>query len=351
VLRHKLDPRGRDLNTFRDGSRGAELNDLTGGQEHFHAFLTRTDADGKTYIVHGHNLIAVTEVLGLDRFKRLSGALTVSADDIRRVRAWDTEQARKEVKSRARVAECVLTKSQTPLEAAAMDGAKLALGYDDKFLYAKWTVESQGQLKNAGTDFHRYFKTGAYVDLVIGADPAADATRRAPVAGDVRVLITTVDGKSQVVLYQAVAPGGAGADAWETTTPAAGTTRFDRVVRFPDAVVAVRPTNGGGYTVEAALPLAALGLKPADGARLRFDWGVQSTDDGATAKRRGYWSNVLANGTTDEAIEARLEPHLWGTLVFALKSAEERRIDGPTGSGRDPKNDLDSILDGLKKKP
>jgi hypothetical protein len=351
VLRHKFDPRGRDLNTFRDGSRGADLNDMTGGQEHFHAFLTRTDADGKTYIVHGHNLIAVTEVLGLDRFKRLSGALTVLADDIRRVRAWDTEQARKEVKSRARVAECVLTKTQTPLEAASMDGAKLALGYDDKFLYAKWTVEHQGQLKNAGTDFHRYFKTGAYVDLVVGADPAADAARRAPVAGDVRVLVTAVDGKPQVVLYQAVAPGGAGADAWETTTPAAGTTKFDRVVRLPDAMVAVRPTNSGGYTVEAALPLAALGLKPADGVRLRFDWGVQSTDDGATAKRRAYWSNVLANGTTDEAIEARLEPHLWGTLAFALKSAEERRLDGQTGSGRDPKNDLDSILDGLKKKP
>ncbi|MBA4191356.1 MAG: hypothetical protein C0467_25530 [Planctomycetaceae bacterium] len=351
VLRHKLDPRGRDLNTFRDGSRGADLNDLTGGQEHFHAFFTRTDTDGKTYIVHGHNLIAVTEVLGLDRFKRLSGAITVSADDIRRVRAWDTEQARKEVKSRARVAECVLTKSATPLEASSMEGAKLALGYDDKFLYAKWTVENQGQLKNAGTDFHRYFKTGAYVDLMLGTDPAADGTRQGPTRGDVRVLITVVDGKPQVVLYQAVAPGGAAGDAWETSTPAAGTTKFDRVVRFPEAVVAVRLTNGGGYTVEAVLPLATLGLKPADGVHLRFDWGVQSTDDGASAKRRAYWSNVLANGTTDEAIEARLEPHLWGTLAFALKSAEERRLDDKTTPGRDPKNDLDSILDGLKKKP
>ncbi len=351
VLRHKLDPRGRDLGTYRDGSRGADLNDMTGGQEHFHAFLTRTDADGKTYIVHGHNLIAVTEVLGLDRFKRMSGTLAVAPDDIRRVRAWDTEQARKEVKSRARVAECVLTKAGTSLEASSMEGAKLALGYDEKFLYAKWTVENQGQLKNTGPDFHRYFKTGAYVDLVLGTDPAADPTRQGPVAGDVRILITSVDGKPQVVLYQAVSPGGAAADAWETSTPAAGTTKFDRVVRFPDAVVAVRSTNGGGYTVEAALPLAALGLKPADGMRLRFDWGVQSTDDGATAKRRAYWSNVLANGTTDEAIEARLEPHLWGTLAFVLKSSEERRLDNTTTPGRDPKNDLDSILDGLKKKP
>lgn len=351
VLRHKIDPRGRDLNTFRDGSRGADLNDMTGGQEHFHAFLTRTDADGKTYIVHGHNLIAVTEVVGLDRFKRLSGALTVSADDIRRVRAWDTEQARKEVKSRARVAECVLTKSATPLLASWMENAKLALGYDAKFLYATWAVEHQGQLKNTGSDFHRYFKTGAYVDLVLGTDPAADPIRQTPVRGDVRVLITSVDGKPQAVLYQAVAPGAAPSDAWETSTPAAGTTKFDRVTRFTDAVVAVRPTNGGGYTVEAALPLATLGLKPADGTRLRFDWGVQSTDDGATAKRRAYWSNVLANGTTDEAIEARLEPHLWGTLAFVLKSAEERRLDGALAPGRDPKNDIDSILDGLKKKP
>lgn len=350
VLRHKLDPRGRDLQTFRDGKRGAKLEDLTAGQEHFHAYFTRTEADGRSYIVHGHNLIAVTEVLGLDRFQRLGGALSVSVEDVRRVRDWQAEQARREVKSQARVAECLFVKDAAPREAAAMEGAKLALGVDDSRLYVRWTLDGPTRLRNTGSDFHRYFKTGAYVDLMLGADPAADAARRSPALGDLRLLVTMVDDRPQVVLYQPAAGAGVAGEAWETSTPAGGSTRFDRVVRLPVAVVSVQTPKGGGVVVDAAIPLAALGLKPAAEQRLRFDWGVQTSDDGAVAKRRSYWSNVLANGTTDEAVEARLEPHLWGQLVFTTKTAEERRLDAASAPDRGAKSVADDLLEDLDKK-
>ena len=78
--------------------------------------------------------------------------------------------------------------------------------------------------------------------------------------------------------------------------------------------------------LNATVPLKTLGLRIQEGVPLQMDWGLLSTEDGFTVKRRRYWSNQLANGTTDEALEARLEPHLWGSLVFVAGSSDERRL-------------------------
>jgi hypothetical protein len=77
-------------------------------------------------------------------------------------------------------------------------------------------------------------------------------------------------------------------------------------------VVTVQP---GGYTVEAAVPLAALGWRPEPGKRLKADFGVLLGDAaGETTIERAYWSNRSANFTTDVPGEAMLHPNFWGTL-------------------------------------
>src|SRR5262249_51525050 len=82
-------PRFRDLRDGRsrpwsmlDHNRGMILEDVTAGQEHFRGYFCRA-ADGKYYVVAGHNHVSVLEVLGLDHFKRTTGEITVTADDIR----------------------------------------------------------------------------------------------------------------------------------------------------------------------------------------------------------------------------------------------------------------------------
>jgi hypothetical protein len=45
-------------------------------------------------------------------------------------------------------------------------------------------------MKNSGTDWHTYYKTGAGVDLQLGTVAAADPNRKSPVEGDLRLLLT-----------------------------------------------------------------------------------------------------------------------------------------------------------------
>jgi hypothetical protein len=327
VLLHKYDPRGKFLSqpTIAPGER---VDPLTASQEHFHGFLTRCEADGKYYAIMGFNHITVLEVRGLEKFRRMKADVTVTAEDLQRARAWEANQAARTIAGRA-----LLAPARQLDVAPEIDGERgpkewgktltqlddegkvaLSLGYDDTTLYLCWTARGYGALKNSGTAFQQYFKTGACLDFQIGADPAADPMRAKPVKGDSRLLITYVQGEPRVVLYQPVAPGAAPTERWRTFTTAAGETTFDRVVLVDNAEVAMH--GDGDFTVEAAIPLATLGLSPKPGMRLKMDWGLLASPDGVQVKQRLYWANRLATGTSDEAVEARLEPRLWGYLAF-----------------------------------
>ena len=157
------------------------------------------------------------------------------------------------------------------------------------------------------------------------------------------------------MLYQPVVQGAAKSDAWETSTPAGGTTAFDRVTRLTDVKLSLTASSESSYVLNATVPLKTLGLRIQQGVPLQMDWGLLSSEDGFTVKRRRYWSNQLANGTTDEALEARLDPHLWGTIVFVSGTSDERRltdklqdIQGKSKTGNAAKDLLDD-LDAKKK--
>jgi len=104
------------------------------------------------------------------------------------------------------------------------------------------------------------------------------------------------------------------------------------------------------YVVEAAIPLSILGLKPAANLRLKFDWGVLVTDpSGNAVVRRVYWANQATGIVADVPSEARLQPDLWGHILFheggARDFAEATEILGENGMNRiDEDDDMKNIL-------
>lgn len=347
--------------SMRDHARGTVWDDLSVGQEHFNGYVCKT-SDGKFYAVAGHNHISVMEVLGLDKYTRLGGDLTVTAQDVEKAREWETRRAAAAVYARAPVLDVYRVAKPPAFDgrfsgfgppAARLDGTAENSGvdfyaaYDDKNLYVGYAAAQMGPLKNAGAEFERAFKTGAAADLYIETDPKADHARKGPVAGDVRVLLTHLSGSGKAVLYRPVVPGTPPEKAFRVRSPI-GEVVIDEVklVTGPRVVIG---GSGTHYTLEAALPLSELGLKPAAGTRLKLDWGVLvSGPEGTEVMKRVYWANQAAQIVADAPSEARLSPHLWGHAVFHGVRGDESRLDAPIGPKKN--KDVDDILDDLKKK-
>ncbi|MHC4503303.1 MAG: NHL repeat-containing protein [Planctomycetota bacterium] len=326
LLLHKTDPRSRFFSSFDAATSGARLDPLTASQEHFHGFFTRTEPEGRHYIVAGFTHMSLIEVVGLERFRRFAATVTVTRDDLRRAGEWRKAEARKRIASKALVVVAVPVERAPQIDGSAgphewpgrwakLEGldVEFSAAYDARSLYLCWRGAGIGTVRNSGDDHRRYFKTGACLDFMLGADPRAAPERTRAARGDVRLLVTFVDGKPRAVLYEPVKPGAPGTERWSTFTEAGGRTSFDRVVLLPQVTAAAR-RQGNRTVVEVAVPVDAIGMRPAPGALHRMDWGVLTSGDGRSVERRLYWANETATGTSDEAVEARLEPHLWGHL-------------------------------------
>ena len=69
--------------------------------------------------------------------------------------------------------------------------------------------------------------------------------------------------------------------------------------------------------VEAAIPLAALGVKPAAGQTLGGDFGATFGDAaGKDTVLRSHWNNQATGIVADEVDELRLDPKNWGKISF-----------------------------------
>ncbi len=337
--------------TMSEHTRGLRLDDVTAGQEHFQGWFCRTEPEGRYYAVAGHNHASLVEVVGLDAYRRLGGDLRVTAEDLAQAQAWTKEVAKFRAREEARVLSCFsiegvgLEQAWPDLPAASLKPDPLdprrsvtfQMGHDRANLYARYVVRGAGPFRNAGKQWDRMFKTGAAVDLMLGLDDRADAARRAPVAGDKRILASLLDGKPVVVLYDAVVPEAPADQRWEVTSPVAQLT-FDVVRRLPEAgltvapllAVATLPDSVIGYIVELTIPLGSIGLKPATDTRIRFDWGILETDEpGASVLRRAYWSNQTTSTLADAPSEARLEPDLWGWALFPGRNREAAALSEP----------------------
>ena len=142
-------------------------------------------------------------------------------------------------------------------------------------------------------------------------------------AGDQRLLVTRVKGKTVAMLYQPVAAG-VKSEPIAFSSPLR-TIRFDRVEDVSDQVVLASAvvkdekarTERGIF--EFSIPLATLGLKPQPGQTLRGDIGILRGADFQTLQRV-YWRNKATGITSDIPSEAELTPQLWGIFEFTSRS-------------------------------
>jgi len=331
-------------------TRGMRMDDFTPGQEHFQGYFTRT-ADNKYYAVAGHNHASVVEVAGLDRFKRFGGTLAIGGKDLAATQAWERSREARVLYARSPVLDAYLMSAPKldgklndwgPVSAELDRDAKFRIGYDEQNLYLAYEVNRRGPLKNQGQQWDRLFKTGASVDLQIAADPGANPDRKAPVPGDQRLLLTLMGDKPAAILYQAVVPGTPPDKAWQVVSPVHSAT-FDRVTKLDSVRLAV-DDDANRYTLEAAIPLSALGLKITPGLRLKLDWGILvSGPDGTEVLRREYWANKATQITADAPSEAELHPELWGHVRF---HSERLAALDPTAKKKD--KSVEDLLNDLK---
>ena len=178
-------------------------------------------------------------------------------------------------------------------------------------LYLAWDTSEAKLLRNSGEMPNALFKTGGALDVMLATRPAADPKRRAPVAGDLRLLVTRVDGKTRATLYRPVVPGTPASARVPFSSPWR-TIAFDRV---DDVSEHVEFSEDGKGAFEVSVPLDVLGLTPKPGLRMAGDMGILR-GNGSETTARVYWSNKATGITADVPSEAELAPALWGTIEW-----------------------------------
>ena len=310
------------------------LNDLTLHDENFWPSVTQMP-DGKVYLIDGART-SIIRVDGLDTLYRLPTAnVTVTAADLKN--AQEIFLAREALRQKAQGQDTL--KVEIRAAAPTVDGdlddwadanwatidkrgvaayfnantkpydVAGAVAVAGDRLYAAFRTGDPNLLRNTGETPNLAFKTGGALDLMIGANPGADPRRTAPVAGDVRLLVTLVKNKPLALVYRPVVIDGrkdpaAFASPWRTIT-------FDRVDNVSDQVQVVG--KDGNY--ELSVPLSVIGLEPTAGLSIRGDIGILR-GDGFTTTQRVYWMNKATGITADIPSEAMLTPNLWGNWEF-----------------------------------
>ena len=317
-------------------ARNMLLNELTCHDENFWPSITQT-ADGKVYLVDGGRS-SLVRVDGLDSVQRLpDAALTVTPDDLREAQAYFVQREALRQHAQGTDTLAVSIRATAPTVDGKLDdwagvqwatidkrgvkanfnshsqpydvsGAVLVAG--DR-LYAAFRTADADLLRNAGTMATAPFKTGGALDLMIGTDPAANPARPNPVAGDLRLLVTQVKGKTLALLYRGVVPGTKDpvpfSSPWRTIT-------LDQVDDVSNQV----QLAGADGNYELSIPLATLHLTPQPGMKIKADLGVLR-GDGFQTTQRVYWNNKATGITADVPSEAQLTPVLWGYWQFTAE--------------------------------
>ena len=191
--------------------------------------------------------------------------------------------------------------------------AQSALAVDDTTAYLAWEVHDRTPWVNGAKVDDSLYWGGDTVDFQLGTDPMADPARTEAVKGDLRLSIGSLQGKDTAVVFRQVAEHKA------PRTFSSGVVKaftVDSVVALPQARIVVTK-RGDGYTVEAAIPLADLGLSNKPGLKLRGDFGVTfGNQAGDRTRLRSYWSNQSTGIVDDVVFELKLEPKYWSEIVI-----------------------------------
>ena len=307
---------------------GARLDDCPCGMggEDFGGSIACTK-QGKLYLQAGKTGFWNVAVTGLDQVRTLGGGpIGIAASEVSRAMAFHDEYLQ------AAVGKPRLTiRKMTPKFTGALDGdfkgeevvtykkqddaaVRSAVAWDERNLYVAWDVTDDTPWVNGATDAAQMYLGGDTVDLQLGTDPRGDKNREEAQQGDLRLSIGNFQGRPTAVLYRRVS-GAKKPMVFSSGVVRAYPMDFVAVVGLQD--VKVRVNAGRGYVVEAAVPLATLGLRAAEGLALRGDFGVTHGDRvGARTRLRSYWANQHTGIVDDAVFELKMQPRNWGELTF-----------------------------------
>ena len=208
------------------------------------------------------------------------------------------------------------TKEPLSFQKTNADRVEAAIAWDDANLYLAWLVNDATPWVNGASEAAQMYAMGDTVDFQLGTDPQADSKRDKPAFGDLRLSIGNLGGKPTAVIYRPVAkekaPKKFFSGVWRDGV------EYDSVLTLTDAKIEVKVDKAAKrYTVQAAIPLAALGIKPAAGMTLSGDFGATFGDAaGKDTVLRSHWNNQATGIVADEVQELMLEPRNWGRIVF-----------------------------------
>jgi len=283
-------------------------------------------ADGKLYLQSGKTGFWNLEVTGLDTVKAISGkSIKISAAEMAQAQALRESQMQTVVGKRS-----LAIKKNTPAFTGNLNGdfkgmdilsfqktpeaaVRAVATWDDQNLYLAWDVSDDTPWLNAAKVPEDMYVSGDTVDFQMGTDPKADKNRNQAVEGDLRISIGNFQNNATAVIYRKVSA------TKKPKTFSSGVIHnypMDYVNVLANAKIVVKPRKNG-YVVEAAIPLADLGFKPAAGLNLSGDFGTtHGGADGARTRLRTYWNNQHTGLVDDAVFELQMEPKNWGALQF-----------------------------------
>jgi len=307
---------------------GAPLGGVTMGGEWFGGYFFKAKATNEYYLVAGGTSYNLIKLNGLDKLQPITGgSVKFTGRDLLAADALQKAQAT----ANPGVNTLAISRIGTPATIDANLGkyppdrfvtwaagpyrAKAAVATDGKSLYLAYEVSGKANpLVNGGQDSLQLFTSGDSVDLQLGVDPTANPKRTDPVVGDLRLLISVMNGKPIAVLYRWKTIG----DKHPVTfTSPWRTCRLDEARVLSEAQIAITRW-GDGFRLEAAVPLTTLGFTPEAGKEYRLDLGTIFADaSGTNRAARVYWANKATGLVNDVPGEIMASPNLWGTAKLA----------------------------------
>ena len=215
--------------------------------------------------------------------------------------------------------------------------------FDKENLYLGYDVQDANGLKNDGHELpYAPFVSGGYVDFDIGPDWAAP-NRETNLEGDVRVIMARIKGtndyqmgfwpvKQELKKYSRPTK----ATHPQTIVSPVAQRHFDDVAPVEGLTFAYQ-TTASGYTLEARVPFASLGINPTRQPIVGFDASVAFSDAGGEVRTRAiHWAGESEAAVVDRPGSAELKPATWGTLQFdrtPLAPVGRRRCGGQVRQG------------------
>jgi sugar lactone lactonase YvrE len=295
--------------------RGDSIKSVSNGGEWFGGQMFQDPKTKRTYILSGRNAGIVSELTGLETIRKL-GPFSVGVSD------------KADVVLQDRVTNRVIEAGKRPVykvmsgqgfndsvlglgvgvswQSDAEHKAKAAWTWDEDKLYLSVEVMDDTPFINQGDDYSQLYKTGDAVifDLRTAANDDSPGIR----VGDIRLLVSTFQGGTKVVLYRFKSSNRRNSMDFHGT----GVCSVDQVLDL-DAVKTVINRSAKGYRVSLVIDLDALEFHPMAGQYYLGDFGIVYSDPQGTRNvLRMHWADHQTGQLNDTAEELCVAPKRWG---------------------------------------